>query len=176
MSNSLWPTGLQHAWLPVFHYLPGFAQTLVHWVSHAIQPSHPLSLSPSPYHNSYFGTLILTRAHTIFKLSSFSPAIVCSRTQSRTPRLPVTGSSHPSDRLWDCPYFLGLPQFPEGPFPWRHFQSVSAGICLMFLLWWTRSYGLGLGVGEHRGEMSFLSSNTRTMLSIQWSLLMSWQD
>ena len=28
---------------PVFHCLPEFAQTHVHWVSDAIQPSHPLS-------------------------------------------------------------------------------------------------------------------------------------
>ena len=33
--------------LLVLHYLPGFAQTHVHWVSDAIQPSHPLS-PPSP--------------------------------------------------------------------------------------------------------------------------------
>ena len=32
---------------PVLHYLPEFAQTHVHWVSDAIQPSHPLS-PPSP--------------------------------------------------------------------------------------------------------------------------------
>ena len=32
---------------PIPHYLLEFAQTLVHWVSDAIQPSHPL-LSPSP--------------------------------------------------------------------------------------------------------------------------------
>ena len=32
---------------PVLHYLPEFAQTHVHWVSEAIQPSHPL-LPPSP--------------------------------------------------------------------------------------------------------------------------------
>ena len=31
----------------VHHQLPGFTQTHVHWVSDAIQPSHPLS-SPSP--------------------------------------------------------------------------------------------------------------------------------
>ena len=31
---------------PVLHYLPGFAQTHVYWISDAIQPSHPL-LSPS---------------------------------------------------------------------------------------------------------------------------------
>ena len=33
--------------LPVHHQLPEFSQTHVHWVSDAIQPSHPL-LSPSP--------------------------------------------------------------------------------------------------------------------------------
>ena len=32
---------------PVLHYLPGFAQTHVHWLSDIIQPSHPLS-TPSP--------------------------------------------------------------------------------------------------------------------------------
>ena len=31
----------------VLHYFPNFTQTHVHWVSDAIQPSHPL-LSPSP--------------------------------------------------------------------------------------------------------------------------------
>ena len=34
--------------LPVHHQLSEFTQTHVHWVSDAIQPSHPL-LSPSPY-------------------------------------------------------------------------------------------------------------------------------
>ena len=33
--------------LPVHHQLPEFTQTHFHWVSNAIQPSHPLS-SPSP--------------------------------------------------------------------------------------------------------------------------------
>ena len=32
---------------PICHQLPDFTQTHVHWVSDAIQPSHPL-LSPSP--------------------------------------------------------------------------------------------------------------------------------
>ena len=36
-----------HSGLPVHHQLPEFTQTHVHWVSDAIQPSHPL-LSPSP--------------------------------------------------------------------------------------------------------------------------------
>ena len=48
--------------LPVHHQLPEFTQTHVHWVSDAIQPSHPLS-SPSPrlvrgkYMWKYFLTL-----------------------------------------------------------------------------------------------------------------------
>ena len=40
MSNSLWPCELQHARL---HYLPELAQTHVHCVSDAIQPSHPVT-------------------------------------------------------------------------------------------------------------------------------------
>ena len=47
MSNSLWPHGLQQALFPGLHHLPELAQTQVHQVSDAIQPSHPLS-SPSP--------------------------------------------------------------------------------------------------------------------------------
>ena len=45
--NSLWPHGLRHARLPCPSPTPGITQTHVHWVSDAIQPSHPLS-SPSP--------------------------------------------------------------------------------------------------------------------------------
>ena len=46
MSDSLRPHGLQHA-RPPYHQLLEFTQTHVHWVSDAIQPSHPLS-APSP--------------------------------------------------------------------------------------------------------------------------------
>ena len=41
------PTVCSTPGFPVFHYLTEFTQTHVHWVSDAIQPSHPLS-SPSP--------------------------------------------------------------------------------------------------------------------------------
>ena len=47
MSDSLWPHGCSTPGLSVHHQLPEFTQTHVHWVSDAIQPSHPLS-SPSP--------------------------------------------------------------------------------------------------------------------------------
>ena len=41
------PTDCSTQGSPVFYHLPELAQTHVHWVSDAIQPSHPL-LSPSP--------------------------------------------------------------------------------------------------------------------------------
>ena len=47
MSDSLWPHELQHSRPPCHHQFPEFTRTHVHWVSDAIQPSHPL-LSPTP--------------------------------------------------------------------------------------------------------------------------------
>ena len=47
MSDSLQPYGLQHAGFPVLHSLPEFAQTHIHYISDATQPSPCLS-SPSP--------------------------------------------------------------------------------------------------------------------------------
>ena len=47
MSDSLWPHELQHSRPPCHHQFPEFTRTHVHWVSDAIQPSHPLS-SPFP--------------------------------------------------------------------------------------------------------------------------------
>jgi len=46
MFDSWRPHGLQYPGFSVHHQLPELAQTHVHWVSDAIQPSHPLS---SPY-------------------------------------------------------------------------------------------------------------------------------
>ena len=47
MSYSLRSHEPQHAGLSVYHQLPEFTQTHVHYVGDAVQPSHPLS-SPSP--------------------------------------------------------------------------------------------------------------------------------
>ena len=47
VSDSLRPHGLHPPGLPVHHQLLELAQTHVHRVGDAIQPSHPLS-SPSP--------------------------------------------------------------------------------------------------------------------------------
>jgi len=46
-SASLCPVNCSTPGFPVFHYLPEFAQTHIHWVSVAIRLSHPLS-PPSP--------------------------------------------------------------------------------------------------------------------------------
>ena len=45
------PHGLQHTRLPFLSPTPEFTQTRVHWVSDAIQPSHPLSSLSSPAFN-----------------------------------------------------------------------------------------------------------------------------
>ena len=60
--------------LPVHHQLPEFSQTHVHWVSNAIQPSHPLS-SPSPpafnlsQHQSLFKWV--SSSHQVAKVLEF---------------------------------------------------------------------------------------------------------
>ena len=60
--------------LPVHHQLLEFTQTHVHWVSDAIQPSHPLS-SPSPpapnpsQHQSLFQWV--TSSHEVAKVLEF---------------------------------------------------------------------------------------------------------
>ena len=51
--------------LPVHHQLPELTQTHVHWVSDAIQPSHPLS-SPSP------PTFNLSQYQGLFQWASYS--------------------------------------------------------------------------------------------------------
>ena len=60
--------------LPVYHQLPEFTQTHIHWVSDAIQPSHPLS-SPSPpapnpsQHQSFFQWF--NSSHEVAKVLEF---------------------------------------------------------------------------------------------------------
>ena len=53
--------------LPVLHYVPEFAQTHVHWVGDAIQPSHPLP-SPSP------PAFNLSQHQGLFPMSWFFPS------------------------------------------------------------------------------------------------------
>ena len=64
-NNSVVYDSLRHHEFPVHHQLPEFTQTHVHWVSDAIQPSHPL-LSPSP------PTFLLSQHQGFFKWVSSS--------------------------------------------------------------------------------------------------------
>ena len=54
--SSVWlcnPMNCSTPGLPVHHQLPEFTQTHVHWVSDAIQPSHPLSFPSPPTFNLF---------------------------------------------------------------------------------------------------------------------------
>ena len=64
MSDSLWPQGLQHARLPFHHRAPELAQTHIHQVSDAIQPSQHLSTPSPPAFN-------LSQHQGLFKWVSF---------------------------------------------------------------------------------------------------------
>ena len=72
--------------LPVHHQLPEFTQTHFHWVSDAIQPSHPL-LSPSPpaVNLSQLQGLFqwVSSSHQVAKYWSFSFSISPSNEYSR---------------------------------------------------------------------------------------------
>ena len=59
---SLWdPMNHSTPGFPVHHQLPEFTQTHLHWVSDAIQPSHPLLMFPSP------PTFNLSQHQSLFK-------------------------------------------------------------------------------------------------------------
>ena len=51
VSDSLWPMDYSMPGLPVHHQLPEFTQTHLHWISDAIQTSHPLLSISSPTFN-----------------------------------------------------------------------------------------------------------------------------
>ena len=70
---TVWPRGLQSG-LPVHHQLPERTQTHVHWVSNAIQPSHPLSFPSHPAFNlsQYLGLFQwVSSSHQVAKVLEF---------------------------------------------------------------------------------------------------------
>ena len=82
MSDSLRPHESQHAGPPCHHQLPEFTQTYVHWVSDAIQPSHPQS-SPLPPFPNYSQHQVFFNESTLHmrqpKYCSFSFSIIPSK-------------------------------------------------------------------------------------------------
>ena len=101
---------LHHIWLcnpmdcstpgfPVHHHLPELAQTHVHWVSDAIQPSHPLS-PPSL-------TLNLSQHQGLFQW---------------------VGSLHQVAKYWSFSFSISLPMNSQGWFPlgWTGLTSLQS--------------------------------------------------
>ena len=76
---------------PVLYCLPKFAQTHIHWIGDAIQPSHPVA--PVSFHTQSFPASVFSnelglhirwfKAYLIIKLLSFSPTFM-----ERFPGLP----------------------------------------------------------------------------------------
>ena len=54
VSTSHYTMDCRRPGFPVPHHLPEFAQVHDHWITDAIQPSHPLSLSSSIYLDTYY--------------------------------------------------------------------------------------------------------------------------
>ena len=73
MSDSLQPMDCSTPGFPVSHHLPELAQTQVHWVSDAIQPSHPLSPPSLTFHLSQHQGLFLwvSSSHQVAKVLEF---------------------------------------------------------------------------------------------------------
>ena len=110
--------------LPVHHQLPEFTQTLVHQVSDAIQPSHPLS-SPSPpalnlsQHQGLFNWV--SSLHQVAKVLELQVQHQSFQWKPRT------------DLLWDG--LVGSPCSPrdsQESSPTPHFKSISSSV-LSFL-------------------------------------------
>ena len=75
MSDSLWPRDCSMPSFPVHHQLPELAQTRVHCVGDAIQPSHPLSSRSPPALNLSSTRLFLfqwvSSSHQVAKVLEF---------------------------------------------------------------------------------------------------------
>ena len=89
MSDSSQPHGLCTPGPPVYHQLPEFTQTHVHWVSDAMKPFHPLSsLSPPTFnllqHQGLFQWV--SSSHQVAKvLVSASTSVFPMNTQDWSP-------------------------------------------------------------------------------------------
>ena len=110
--------------LPVHHQLPEFAQTHVHRVSDAIQPSHPLS-SPSPpapnpsQHQSLFQRV--NTSHEVAKVLEFQ---LQHHSLQRNPRADLLQNG-----------LVGYPCSPrdsQESSPTPHFKSInSSALCFL---------------------------------------------
>ena len=73
--------------LPVHHQLPEFTQTHVHWVSDAIQPSHPLSSPSPPAHNPSQHQSLFQRVNSSHEVAKVLEFQLQHQSFQRTPRI-----------------------------------------------------------------------------------------
>ena len=139
--------------LPVYHQLPEFTQTHVHWVCDAIQPSHPL-LSPFPpapnpsQHQSLFQWV--NSLHEVARVLEFQ---LQHHSLQRNPRADllqnglVGSPCSPRDSQESSP----TPQFKSMGKQWKQWQTlfswaskslqmVTAAMKLKTLTPWKKSY------------------------------------
>ena len=85
VSNSLRTHGQQHARLPCPSPTPRLAQTHVHWVGDAIQPSHPLSSPSPPFNLSQYQGLLkwISSWHQVAEVLEFQPLLTSPVPHSR---------------------------------------------------------------------------------------------
>ena len=92
--------------LPVHHQLPEFTQTLVHWVSDAIQPSYPLS-SPSP-------PAFNLSQHQVGCWGLVASDLFSQTLHEGTGKVNKTSSSHPPSVARDAPGICSKPSMLAG--------------------------------------------------------------
>ena len=99
--------------LPVFHYLPEFAQTHVHWVGDAIQPSHhkPRQYTEKQRHYSankglYSQSYSFSSSHIVAQMVKSLPAVRETQVRSLDQEDPLEKemATHSSILVWKIPW------------------------------------------------------------------------
>ena len=104
--------------LPVHHQLPESTQTHVHWVSDAIQPSHPLSSPSLPALNLFQHQGLLKWVSSLHQVAKVLEFQLQHQSLQRTPR---------TDLLWDG--LVGSPCSPrdsQESSPTPQFKSIDS--------------------------------------------------
>ena len=90
--NHVWlsvtPRTIAHQGFPVLHYFPEFAQTHVHWVDDAIQPSHLGKLCHT--FSSQFVCIIIVEIYLHEYLLNYFSVSICQMPQNKGTKFAVT--------------------------------------------------------------------------------------
>ena len=148
--------------LPVCHQLPESTQAHVHWVSDAIQPSHPL-LAPSPLAFSSVQSLSRVRLFATPWIAALQASLSITNSRSLL-RLMSIDSVIPSDHLILCWPLLLLPSI----FPNIRVFSNESALRMRWLKYWSFRFNI-CPSNEHPGLISF-RMDWLDLLAVQWTL------